>query len=147
MLEQALIIAVVETALAGYAMIVHRRKPFESGAFYAYRFGVACAALSLLCMTAAVLVAVPQSRGVAVVIALAALAALAVRGLRGKQSGRSDVHAETQQAAAPQARTDISSYRVRTVAQVQPHGSVLAPDAQRSARVRRIQSMGESYGD
>lgn len=64
---------------------------------------------------------------------------------------RNVFEARAQEAPRPvqqgkQSRPDISGYTVRTAPR-QAHGGVRAASGQRSARVRRIMGMGESYGD
>lgn len=144
----------VEIVLGAGSAVYHLRNPFTGRVLYVWRFGMGCAALSLLCFTAALLLAVPESRGVLVMLSLIALGVLAERQYHNRERRSAAMHVDTEAAQQPaqssarpqqasqvaQAQPDISSYTVRTHPQT-AHGGV------RSARVRRIQGMGESYGD
>lgn len=148
MLTSAAVLAVIEGALAGYAIAMHRRQPFEGGTLFTLCAGLALAALSLSMIAAAALIEVPESRGVFVVAALVGLGWLAVRRLRrGPRIG--PLHAETEAAPQPAPRPvkpDVSRYHVRGVGEVRPVPAPAA-GAPRSARVRRIMSMEDNYGD
>ena len=146
MLGAAIAVAAVEVLLATWINIVHRRNPLTGGALLVFRGAMVLVALSLLCVMGAVMLEVPDSRGLFVVLAMVAIGVLLARTFNGKTPPRQPLQAETQQAPqqpqqqAPQ-RPDISRYTVRSAPAVTAGGGV------RSARVRRIMAMEGDGGN
>ena len=149
MLGTAIAVAAVEVLLATWINIVHRRKPLTGGALLVFRGAMVLTTLSLLCIVGAVMLEVPDSRGLFVVLALVAIGVLLARTFNGKTPPRQPLHAETQQAPQQppqqggqqaQRQPDISRYTVRSA-------PVVSGGGVRSARVRRIQAMEDGYGN
>lgn len=147
MLGIVIALVAVQTVLVTVTIVMHKRRPFTGGPFVALRVGWAFAALSLLCMTAAALVAVPQTRGVFAVAALASVGAAAVVRYRSAGPRIGPMQADTETAAAPRrvATPDLSTYTVRGAQPAPAHANVRADV--RSARVRKIEAMGGGYAD
>ena len=141
MLGIVVALVAAQTVLVTATIVMHRRRPFTGGPYIALRVGWVFAALSLLCMTAAALIAVPQTRGVFAVAALAGVGAAAVVRYRSAGPRIGPMQADTEAAAAPRrvAAPDLSTYTVRGAQPAPAHANV------RSARVRKIQAMGSAY--
>ena len=151
MLGTAVAIATIELVLATWINVVHRRKPLTGGSLIVFRGAMALTALSLLCIVSAVMLEVPDSRGLFVVLGIVAVGALIAMRLNKSAGPRGPLHAETQQAQRqPQQQgrqqPDISRYTVRSAPAVANSG-VRVSGGQRSARVRRIQAMEDQYGN
>ena len=149
MLGAAVAVAAVEIVLATWINIVHRRKPLTGGALLVFRGAMVLTSLALLCIVGAIVLDVPDSRGLFVVLALVAIGVVLARTLNGKTPPRGPLNAETQQAQQqapqgggrqPQRQPDISRYTVRSAPAVAGGGV-------RSARVRRIQAMEGNSGN
>lgn len=151
----ALVVAAMELAAMWVAVYHHRTgRPFEGGPLIVYRAACILGVVSLLCILAATFIAVPDARGLLVVAALVALGFVLASKLRATSPRVGPLRAETQaaqpapQPAPQQAQRrggeipDVPAWTVRQAPQVAPVGAGV-----RSARVRRIQGMGASYGD
>ena len=139
-----------EAAIVGGAYAYSLRKPLTGGARTLFRLSLWGGVLSLLMLAAAVVMDVPDSRGLFVALLLAGIVAATARALSSVSRRAAELHAETQQPSrqpaqqAAQQRApqpDVSRYTVRQ-APVVAGGSVRAQAGARSARVRRIQAMG-----
>lgn len=147
-MQLAIVVAMIEVLLVIMVVLQHQHKPFTDGPLAVYRASLVSAALSLACIVAALLLTFPQLRGVAALLFIVAIAALTWRSIRSHGPRIGPLQAETQTAEppAPQPQPAAQRYRVRTTPHVaQP--SPVAATAPRSARVRRIMSMEESYGN
>ena len=140
----------VEAAILGGAYVWGLHKPLTGGAGVLFRVSLWGGAVSLLMLAAAVVMDVPDSRGLFVALLLAGIVAATARALSSVSRRAAELHAETQQPSrqpaqqAAQQRApqpDVSRYTVRQ-APVVAGGSVRAQAGARSARVRRIQAMG-----
>ena len=140
-------VAVVSGLATLYGL--NRYCPFRGWGLFAYRFAWWVGIPTLLCFVGALLIEVPDSRGLFVVLALVAIGIVLARTLDGKTPPRQPLNAETQQAQQqapqgggrqPQRQPDISRYTVRSAPAVAGGGV-------RSARVRRIQAMEGNSGN
>ena len=145
----------VEAALIGGAYGYSLRKPFTGGAGTLFRVSLWGGALSLLMLSGAIAIDVPDSRGLFVALLLAGIVLVTVRTLGNIPRRAAELRAETEavrqapQPAQPRSgRTpDASRYTVRQTPQPAPQpaplgGGVRAQAGARSARVRRIMAMG-----
>lgn len=151
-MQLAIVVAMIEVLLVILVVLQHQREPFTDGPLLVYRASLVCAALSLAFITGALLLTVPESRGVLLVAFLAAVGVLTWRSIRSHGPRIGPLQAETQAAEqpatqpVPPAQPAALRYKVRTAPHVaQP--SPVAETAPRSARVRKIMSMEESYGN
>ena len=143
-----------EAAIVGGAYAYSLRKPLTGGARTLFRLSLWGGVLSLLMLSSAVAIDVPDSRGLFVALLLAGIVAATVRVLGNIPRRAAELRAETG-AVQPEAQPrpvrqpDVSRYTVRQAPQPAPQsgGGVRAQAGARSARVRRIMAMGENNGD
>ena len=144
-----------EAAIVGGAYAYSLRKPLTGGARTLFRLSLWGGVLSLLMLSSAVAIDVPDSRGLFVAVLLAGIVLATARALGNIPRRAAELRAETgavrqaPQPAQPRpVRTpDASRYTVRQTPQPAPQpaplgGGVRAQAGARSARVRRIMAMG-----
>ena len=146
-----------EAAIVGGAYAYSLRKPLTGGARTLFRLSLWGGVLSLLMLSSAVAIDVPDSRGLFVALLLAGIVLATARALGNIPRRAAELRAETgavrqvPQPAQPRPvrQPDVSRYTVRQAPQPAPQsgGGVRAQAGARSARVRRIMAMGENNGD
>ena len=145
----------IEAAIVGGAYAWSLHKPFTDGERTLFRLSLGAVALSLLMLSGAIAIDVPDSRGLFVALLLAGIVTAVARTLGNIPRRAAELRAETEamrqapQPAQPRSgRTpDASRYTVRQAPQPAPQpaplgGGVRAQAGARSARVRRIMAMG-----
>ena len=151
----------IEAALAGGAYAWSLHKPFTGGERTLFCLSLGAVALSLLMLSGAIAIDVPDSRGLFVAVLLAVIVLATVRTLGNIPRRAAELRAETEavRQAPPSSQPrpvrapDASRYTVRQTPQPAPQpgaqngGGVRAQAGARSARVRRIMAMGENNGN
>ena len=133
MLTSGWVVAAVEIALLAAAWSVNRRTPFAGGPLVLLRVMLGFAALSLLLIVAAIMLDVPDSRGLFTALGVGALLVPLVRRWRGAHPAGGPFHAQA-------AHVPAGDWQVRQAPRRQP--SPVAPgSAWASATVADIEAM------